>query len=66
MQSGHHCHDVPFQHFLEHKMVQYLASRKLLVLRKNLVLSAFHKKKPTTTGEDITISKEKENDLTQD
>lgn len=57
---------VPFQHFLEHKMVQYLASRKLLVLRKNLVLSAFHKKKPTTTGEDITISKEKENDLTQD
>lgn len=57
---------VPFQHFLEHKMVHYLASRKLLVLRKNLVLSALHKRKPTTTGdEDTTTFEEKDNEPTK-
>ncbi len=56
---------VPFQHFLEHKMVQYLASRKLLVLRKNLVLNAFHKKKPTVPTNNSPIENDKEDNSTE-
>lgn len=53
---------VPFQHYLEHRMVHYLASRKLLRLRKNLVVNAFSRKKnptPVAETEDTVQSQEK-------